>query len=192
MNPNASSSVLSLAVEGSTVYAGGTFNSIGGQPRIRIAAIGANTGLANTWNPGANSNVFELLASGGSLYVGGLFTAVGNVAHQGIACVSQATTVGVPSSDVVTSNRADAIEPEPDHRPVLDLLRAAASRGGPDRRVRRPGPSGGASRRRLADGRPPCRDVDGRGRTARATPGVYLVRFEAEGQVFNRRVVLLR
>ncbi len=59
-NPNANSAVRAIAVSGSTVYVGGYFNNIGGQPRNRIAALDATTGLATTWNPDADNNVESL------------------------------------------------------------------------------------------------------------------------------------
>jgi len=56
--------VNALAVSGDTVYAGGTFTSIGGQTRNRIAALNAMTGLAMSWNPNASSSVVALAVSG--------------------------------------------------------------------------------------------------------------------------------
>ena len=57
-NPGANGSVeRHWLVNGSTVYAGGTFTSIGGQSRNRIAALDATTGLATAWNPAANGRV---------------------------------------------------------------------------------------------------------------------------------------
>src|SRR5207247_2142837 len=44
-----------LAVSGSTVYAGGYFDSIGGQARNYIAALDAASGLASTWDANAIS-----------------------------------------------------------------------------------------------------------------------------------------
>ncbi len=60
-----------LAVSGSTVYVGGGFTSIGGQPRNRIAALDATTGAATSWNPNANLGVSALVVSGSTVYVGG-------------------------------------------------------------------------------------------------------------------------
>src|SRR5262249_2898278 len=52
-NPDASSgsgeAVLALAVSGPTVYAGGVFTTIGGQPRNNIAALDTTTGAATAW-----------------------------------------------------------------------------------------------------------------------------------------------
>ena len=44
-NPNANGTVSALAVAGNTVYAGGSFSSIGGQPRSGILALNTATGV---------------------------------------------------------------------------------------------------------------------------------------------------
>ena len=54
-NPNAAGTVRALAVNGTTVYAGGEFTNIGGQPRNGIAAINA-AGSATAWNPNATGD----------------------------------------------------------------------------------------------------------------------------------------
>jgi hypothetical protein len=43
--------VLALAVSGSTVYAGGSFTSVGGQARRNLAALNIRTGAATAFNP---------------------------------------------------------------------------------------------------------------------------------------------
>ena len=48
-NPNANSYVNSLLRDGSTVYAGGSFTNIGGQPRNYIAALSIGSGSATAW-----------------------------------------------------------------------------------------------------------------------------------------------
>ena len=81
-NPNASFSgsgfpdVYALAISGGNVYAGGQFDSIGGQSRNDIAALDGS-GNATAWNPNANGPVFALTASGGNIYVGGQFSSIG-------------------------------------------------------------------------------------------------------------------
>jgi hypothetical protein len=49
----------SLALSGNTVYAGGIFTSVGGQPRNRLAALDASTGGATGWNPNPNGSTVE-------------------------------------------------------------------------------------------------------------------------------------
>jgi trimeric autotransporter adhesin len=95
-DPKANRSVASIAVSGATVYVGGSFTSIGGQPRNRIAALDATTGLATGWNPNANARVFALAISGGTVYAGGDFLKVGGLTRNGIAAIDAGT--GTPTS----------------------------------------------------------------------------------------------
>ena len=102
-NPNATCSNLSLcnvvtalAVSGSTVYAGGEFNSMGGQLRSHIAALDASTGNATSWNPGAygdhnGQEVAALAVSGSTVYAGGWFTSIGGQYRPQIAALDAST-----------------------------------------------------------------------------------------------------
>jgi hypothetical protein len=63
--------VHTLAVSGTTVYAGGSFSSIGGQSRANLAALDATTGAATPWNPTVGGTVTTLAVSGTTVYVGG-------------------------------------------------------------------------------------------------------------------------
>ncbi len=74
-------------MNGSTIYAGGYFNTIGGQTR-HIAALDANTGLPTTWNPNANNVVRALIVSGTTVYAGGYFTNIGGQTRSYIAALS--------------------------------------------------------------------------------------------------------
>ena len=95
-----------LAVSGSTVYAGGIFNSIGGQVRHNIAALDATTGTATSWNPNATggqaylgpSVVGALAVSGSTVYAGGGFTSIGGQTRNHIAALD-ATTGAATSWD---------------------------------------------------------------------------------------------
>ena len=81
-NPGANNFVNSLAVAGTTVYAGGAFTfagngGTGNRSRNYLAAFSTSTGALSTWNPGANSQVNTLAISGGTVYAGGYFSAAG-------------------------------------------------------------------------------------------------------------------
>ena len=87
--------VYALAVSGSTVYAGGYFGSIGGQPRASIAALSAADGSATSWNPSARyftgPAVVETLAVAGStIYAGGVFTTIGGQTRNNLAALNAA------------------------------------------------------------------------------------------------------
>jgi len=58
--------VRAIAVRGSTVYVGGEFDSLGGQPRKRIGAVDASTGTVTNWNPNADGAQVTALEVSGS------------------------------------------------------------------------------------------------------------------------------
>jgi hypothetical protein len=95
-NPSPDGEVRALAVAGPVVYAGGYFTSIGGQPRNRIAALDAATGVARPWNPNANLGVVALAVAGDLVYAGGDFTSIGGQARNRIAALDAATGLATP------------------------------------------------------------------------------------------------
>ncbi|MDQ6704569.1 MAG: delta-60 repeat domain-containing protein, partial [Acidobacteriota bacterium] len=63
------------------ILAGGTFTSIGGQPRVRLARLDAVTGLADSLDPNANGGSFPAVLAiavqaDGKIIAGGAFTAL--------------------------------------------------------------------------------------------------------------------
>ncbi len=81
-NPSASfnAHVYTIAVSGTSVFAGGEFTSIGGKPRNYIAKLNAtiNTNNADpTWDPKASRYVYTLAVSGSYVYAGGEFSKFG-------------------------------------------------------------------------------------------------------------------
>ncbi len=81
--------VTAIARAGDRVYIGGSFTSVGGQPRGGLAALDAATGqLVASWRADVTGGPVEALAAspdGGTLYVGGDFTAVGGTARRRLA-----------------------------------------------------------------------------------------------------------
>ncbi len=74
-NPNASAVVDAIRVSGSTVYIGGSFATVGGKSRARIAAVDASTGAVLTaFKASVNAEVRAIEVSNGRLYLGGAFT----------------------------------------------------------------------------------------------------------------------
>lgn len=69
-------SVYAIARLGDTVYIGGSFTTVDGQPRTNLAAFSAVDGSLASWAPTANSIVYALVASGSTIYAGGAFNSV--------------------------------------------------------------------------------------------------------------------
>ena len=107
--PDADQNVLSLALSGSSLYAGGDFEEISEQPRARLAKLAAANGNVNAeFNPGADDTVqaLEVSADGTSLYAGGFFDNIAGQAEQGVAKLSTSTgaddgTFDANANDVV-------------------------------------------------------------------------------------------
>ena len=75
-NPDVSATVVAIYVNGSTVYLGGAFGSVGGKNRKDIAAVDSTTGaLITGFKTAVNAGVRAISMSNGQLYVGGTFTA---------------------------------------------------------------------------------------------------------------------
>ena len=95
-----------LSSDDSILYVGGSFTSIGGQSRRRLAAISTSTGLANSFNPSIGSDSvsnFSLASDDSSLYVGGSFSMVGKKARTGFAVFRNSAPPIAPDSLSVTS-----------------------------------------------------------------------------------------
>ncbi|MEO3936279.1 fibronectin type III domain-containing protein [Dermatophilaceae bacterium Soc4.6] len=68
--------VNTMASDGTTLYLGGDFLTVNGQPRARLAAVSLATGALTTWAPRADGSVFGLAVAGRSVVVGGAFGSV--------------------------------------------------------------------------------------------------------------------
>jgi hypothetical protein len=77
--------IKAFAMGDSTLYVGGAFAAIGGQPRICLAAVDTATGLATNWDPGLDGYVWSLAAEGSAVYVGGGFRRAGGLPASGLA-----------------------------------------------------------------------------------------------------------
>lgn len=83
--------IKSIFVNGSTVYVGGDFTSIGGQARNYVAALDVSTGLATNWNPNANEAIIDFNVGSSTIFVSGLFTSIGGYERNGLASFDTAT-----------------------------------------------------------------------------------------------------
>jgi hypothetical protein len=76
---------------GRTLYVGGPFTNIGGQPRNRIAAFDRASGALTGWNPGSSHPVNAIAPDGPTVYVGGEFTSIGGQPRNRIAALDSTT-----------------------------------------------------------------------------------------------------
>ena len=91
-NPNANGNVQSLAIDGSTIYLGGLFTTVGGRNENHLAAVDATSGaVVTTWKGGANKPVMSVALGNGALYVGGNFDKVRGTARSRLAALDLTT-----------------------------------------------------------------------------------------------------
>ena len=86
-NPNANGLVYSIVVQADgKILVGGDFNganSIGGQPRNRIARLDATTGLADSFDPNANGDIRSIaVQADGKILAGGNFIGANSIGGQ--------------------------------------------------------------------------------------------------------------
>jgi hypothetical protein len=86
--------VEALAQKANTVYVGGYFSDLGGQPRPGLGAVDTKSGLATSWNPAVSADnpaneffVTALAVSAQTLYLGGTFDHVHGLLRNGLAAV---------------------------------------------------------------------------------------------------------
>jgi hypothetical protein len=95
-NPGADGGVTALAVSGTTVYAGGGFQNVGGQPRAYLAALDATTGQVTAWDAGGvedihDVGIYALAATPTTVYVGGAFYSIAYQFRDGLAALDATT-----------------------------------------------------------------------------------------------------
>ncbi|MDX1908055.1 MAG: T9SS type A sorting domain-containing protein [Bacteroidia bacterium] len=89
--PTANSTVEALALDGTTLYIGGSFTDLNGQTRNRLAALDATTGALLALNPGLNSTVYGLALDGNALYIGGSFSQIAGQSRSYLAALDKTT-----------------------------------------------------------------------------------------------------
>jgi hypothetical protein len=74
-----------------TLAIGGTFTTIGGVPRNRLAQIDPATSLTLPWDPNANGAVLSISLDGDTVFAGGEFGSVNGIARQNLAALDSTT-----------------------------------------------------------------------------------------------------
>ncbi len=78
-------SVLAMAVSGTTLYVGGSFASFGGVARTNLAAVDLTTGAVTSWAPVTDGAVSAMAATAGGIVAGGEFLVAGGAARERLA-----------------------------------------------------------------------------------------------------------
>ena len=108
--PVFSTTVKDIAVAGDTLYAGGYFTKVNGQPRIRVAALKASTGQLLNWTAsaeGPNAQVYaiEVSPDHSKVVIGGSFSSVNGSSQPGYGMALLSASTGemlpMPVNDTV-------------------------------------------------------------------------------------------
>lgn len=100
---------------GGTVYAGGSFTTIGGQVRPRLAEIhpvgAAGAGGVTAWDPAMSSGtVYDLASFGPTVYAGGSFSVAGGAVRQKLAALDAGTAKAVDQWNPAADQEVRAID----------------------------------------------------------------------------------
>ncbi|MBS4027247.1 MAG: T9SS type A sorting domain-containing protein, partial [Ignavibacteriales bacterium] len=77
-----------LSVSDTTIFVGGSFDTINGEQRNRLACLSTISGTLSGWQANANNDVNALAISDTTLYVGGSYTAIGGLTRNRISSLS--------------------------------------------------------------------------------------------------------
>ncbi len=103
-NPGANGAIKTIAAspDGSRIYVGGSFTSIAGKARNRIAAFDATTGALLPWAPYSNAGVTAITTYGDTVYVVGNFSSFGGGVRTRLAAVTASTAALLPLTATLT------------------------------------------------------------------------------------------
>ncbi|HEU5223296.1 MAG TPA: PKD domain-containing protein [Candidatus Lumbricidophila sp.] len=117
--PNAQVQALAVTPDGSKLFVGGQFTSIGGQTRYRIAAFDAATGALLAWAPTLNASVYALAATNSTVYAGGAFSNVNGAARTRLAAMSTTSNTLLPWAPQIVDGSPKALVVKPDGSQVV-------------------------------------------------------------------------
>ncbi|CUR58560.1 putative LamG domain protein jellyroll fold domain protein [metagenome] len=109
-NANGRVSSMSMSPDGTRLYIAGSFTTVGGVTRNRVAAVNPTTGaLITSFNANVGSTVNAVAASSSAVYIGGAFTRVGGVTKSYLASVNPTTGALNTGFNTVMGRRPDLI-----------------------------------------------------------------------------------
>jgi hypothetical protein len=92
--------ISSGAFSGNTLYVGGSFSQVNGQPRYRVAAVDATTGALLPWAPVVGGDVNGIATQGTAVALAGRFASAGGVRKRNLVALDLRTgQPGVPTPD---------------------------------------------------------------------------------------------
>ncbi len=103
-NPGANGAIKTIvpSPDGSRIYVGGTFTTIAGQTRYRVAAFDTATGALLPWAPYSNAGVTAIATSGDTVFLVGNFTSVAGGARTRLGAVTASTGALLPLTATLT------------------------------------------------------------------------------------------
>ena len=111
---------LAASPDGKRLYLGGSFTSVNGTTRYRLAAVDPRTGaLVTNWAPTTNATVNSIAASGSSVYFGGIFSTVGNQARAKTGAVAASNGAILPWAPQVAGGDVLSLVTSPDGSKVV-------------------------------------------------------------------------
>ncbi len=106
--------------DGKRVYVGGSFTTINGTTRRRIAALDAVTGaLIANFNPNADSRVRDIAVTGTAVYFGGHFGSVGGQTRSRLAATRVSDGALLPWAPNAQGGSVRSMEASPDGSQIL-------------------------------------------------------------------------
>ncbi|CAM3585114.1 malectin domain-containing carbohydrate-binding protein [Nocardioides zeicaulis] len=111
-NPNLGGAANSLTTDGTSVWVGGSFSSVGGNTAIkRVVKLSATGAVVSGFRSVPNKTVNEVVYQGGRVYVGGSFTSVasgGTTSARGaLAALDPTTGATLPAVNVPFTGKYD-------------------------------------------------------------------------------------
>ncbi|ONI69507.1 hypothetical protein BWI15_23310 [Kribbella sp. ALI-6-A] len=114
-SPNGIVYAVAATADGSRVFLGGTFTSVGPSARTYLAAVDTATGATDpNWQKAANNTVRALAVSGQTVYAGGSFTRAGGGDAIRLAALTVATGTPVAGFSANANNTVKALLASPD------------------------------------------------------------------------------